>query len=243
MVLKAVFLELSGVIIRDGNLQQPLMDELLIAENLRPNPLEFAEVCRGRSDRACLNQLLNRRGRVVSEAYLDKLLTKKSTAYIQALAALQKLPLYPGLEDFLYQLKTDAIPLGVVAGISASEVDWVLAEANLTDQFVVRITGEQIAVDASKPEGAIYTTAIAAMNEKFPEQKITAQECLAVEASFNGIAAAKAAGVPVVGVAHLYPYRMMQRQATWAVDYLNEIDLDWIRQAYGDNPDGAPVAS
>lgn len=236
MVLKAVFLELSGVIIRDGNLQQPLMDELLIAENLRPNPLEFAQVCKGRSDRACLNQLLSRRGRVVAEAYLDKLLAQKSTAYIQALSELPKLPIYPGLQDFLYQLKAATIPLGVVAGVSAPEVDWVLTEANLADQFVVRVAGDAIAVDESKPKGTIYTAAIAAMNEKFPDQKISAQECLTVEASFNGIAAAKAAGVPVVGVAHLYPYRMMQRSANWAVDYLNEIDLDWIQQVYDGRP-------
>jgi beta-phosphoglucomutase len=32
----------------------------------------------------------------------------------------------------------------------------------------------------------------------------------------------------VAGVACQYPYRMIQRQADWVVDYLNELDLAWL---------------
>ena len=236
MVLKAVFLEFSGVLIKDTALQRRLIDDILVAENLRPDSMEYTQVCFGRSDRTCLDQLLRRRGRVTAEAYLEKLLKRKSEAYIQDLSEQPKLPLYPGLQDFLYQLKTASLPVGLVTGTRKSEVDWVLTKVNLSNQFTVRVTGEELTADQDKPTATVYEMAIARLNDHLPHLNVASEECLAVEASFAGIAAAKQAGIPVAGVAHLYPYRMMQRQATWAVDYLNELDLDWIRPQYEPKP-------
>ncbi|NER82770.1 MAG: HAD family phosphatase, partial [Leptolyngbya sp. SIO1D8] len=183
----------------------------------------------------CLAQLLTNRGRVISPTYLDKLLVQKSSAYIQALSENGKLPLYPGLEDFLYRIKAASLPLGLVTGNSKAEVDWVLAQANLTQQFAITVTGADVSAYEDKPATKLYERAIAGLQEQIPGLQLAPQECLAVEASFAGITAAKQAGVAVVGVAHLYPYRMMQRQANWAVDYLNEIDLDWIQPQYSPN--------
>lgn len=232
MVLKAVFLELNGVIIRDTDIQRRLIDDILINENLRPDPMEYGQVCFGRSDRTCLSQLLARRGRVVSHDYLETLLVRKSQAYIEQLSGRKKLPLYPGLEDWLYQLKTAALPLGLVTGARQAEVTWVLEQAGLADQFVVMVTGEDLTANQDKPSSRSYELAIARLQDHLPGAAIAPQDCLTVEASFAGITAAKQAGVPVVGVAHLYPYRMIQRRADWAVDYLNEIDLAWIQRSY-----------
>ena len=68
MVLKAILLGFDGVVIKDIGLRERLIDDILIAENLRPNSAEYAEVCAGRSDRACLDQLLTRRGRVTTRS-------------------------------------------------------------------------------------------------------------------------------------------------------------------------------
>jgi len=236
MVLKAIFLDFSGIIIRDADLKQWLMDDILISENLRPDPTEFSQVCIGRSDRACLKQLLTRRGRVAPEALLSKLLAQRSARYIEALSARKKLPLYPELQDFLYPLKTASPILGLVTGTERTEVDWVLEQANLTDQFGVLVTGSDLTADEDKPAPKAYELAIAQLNRTYPELAASPQECLAIEASFSGIAAARQAGIPVIGVAHLYPYRMMQRRANWAVDYLNEIDLEWILPWYSPTP-------
>ena len=208
------------------------MDEILISENLRPDPVEFAQVCFGRSDRTCLRQLLTRRGRVVSKEYLDKLLQRKASSYIQSLSTGGKLPLYPGLHDFLYQLKAAKIALVLVTGVSLAEVNWVLSQANLTNHFAVMVTGEEFSAEQDKPAAGIYHIAIARLNQYLPQLATLPSECLAVEASFAGITAAKQASIPVVGVAHCYPYRMMQRRANWAVDYLNDIDLGWIKEWY-----------
>lgn len=232
MVLKAVFVEFSGVIIKDADLKKSLINEILIAENLRPNDAEYDQICKGSSDRACLEQLLNRRGRVTNQDFLDKLLVQKSQAYIQQLADVPKLPIYPGLEDLLYKIKAQSLALGLLTSTAKPEVDWVLERANLTDAFSVVVTAQDLAAEAEKPSPQAYQVAIARLNEQLPRLSATPEECLAVEAFYSGIAAAKSANVPVVGVAHCYPYRMIQRRANWVVDYLNEIDFDWIGRGY-----------
>jgi HAD superfamily hydrolase (TIGR01509 family) len=233
MVLKAVFLDFSGVIIKDADLQRRLIDELLISENLRPDRAEYGQLCAGRSDRVCLDQLLTRRGRVTTQELLDKLLKRKSESYIHQLATQEKLPLYPGLEDFLYAVKTAALPLGLVTAAQQSEVDWLLTRAALADQFAVVVTGADFPATNDKPSPKSYDIALDRLNTQRPKLFAKPEECLAVEAFYPGISAARQAGIPVAGVAHCCPYRMMQRRADWAVDYLNEIDLEWVQRWYG----------
>lgn len=232
MVLKALLLDFNGIVLKDTGLKGQLIDEILISENLRPNPEEYVEMCAERSDRACLDRLLTRRGRVTTTEFLNELLAKLSTRYLQQLVEIPHLPIYPGLEDLLYQAKVAALPVALVTSAATQEVDWVLDKAQLVDRFAVTVTAHDLAVAEEKPSSRSYEIAIARLNEQFPELALMPQNCLAIEAWYPGIAAAKQAGIPVVGVAHCHPYRMVQRRANWVVDYLNEIDFEWIGSAY-----------
>ena len=232
MVLKALLLDFNGIVIKDTGLKGRLIDDILLSENLRPNPEEYFEMCAERSDRACLNRLLSRRGRVTTTEFLNQLLAKLTDSYLQQLADIPRLPIYPGLADLLYQAKVASLPTAIVTSTSRQEVDWVLEQAQLSDNFAVTVTAADVSVEEEKPSPKGYEIAIAQLNEQFPELALTPHNCLAIEAWYPGIAAAKQAGIPVVGVAHCHPYRMIQRRANWVVDYLNEIDFDWIGSAY-----------
>lgn len=233
MVLKALLLDFNGIVLKDTGLKERLIDEILIAENLRPNPEEYREMCAERSDRACLDRLLSRRGRVTTPEFLDTLLERLTKNYLRQLAEIPRLSLYPGLADLLYQAKVATLPVAVVTSAAQAEVDWVLDKAKLADSFAVTVTAADLTVAEEKPAPRGYEIAIARLNEQFPDLALKPHHCLAVEAWYPGIAAAKTAGIPVVGVAHCHPYRMVQRRANWVVDYLNEIDFDWIGSAYG----------
>ena len=104
MTLKAVLFDFNGVIINDESIHQQLVEEILLQENLRPSSDEYREVCLGRSDRVCLTELLKRRGRFVTESYLTQLISRKAQAYQHKLEMLEKLPIYPGLEDVIFQI-------------------------------------------------------------------------------------------------------------------------------------------
>lgn len=227
MPLKAVLFDFNGVIINDEPIHQALIEQLLVEENLRPNPAEFREVCLGRSDRACFKDLLSRRGRVATEAYLDELVKRKSDRYQAHIETLNPLPIYPGVADFIYQLRTAQLPMALVSGALKQEIETVMQRANLRSAFSLLVAGDDIR--ASKPEPDGYLLAVEQLRDILGDASLKPQDCLVIEDTPAGIEAAKRAQMPVVGVANSYPFHMMQRQANWTVDYLMELELDRIR--------------
>ena len=228
MTLKAVLFDFNGVIINDEPLHEKLIEQILIEENLRPIPGEFQQVCLGRSDRVCLTELLLRRGRVVSENYLIQLIQRKAQAYQQQLDKIEKLPLYSGLNDLIFQVRSHNLKLAIVSGAMRSEIELVLNRANLAAHFPVIVAGDDITTSKPEPDG--YLLAVERLNQEYPDLQLQPSECLAIEDTPSGIQAAKRAGISVVGVANTYPFHMMQRQGNWAVDYLCDLDLQWVQQ-------------
>ncbi|HEY9627656.1 MAG TPA: HAD family phosphatase [Coleofasciculaceae cyanobacterium] len=231
MALKAVLFDFNGVIINDEPLHQKLIEQILLEENLRPKAGEFRQFCLGRSDRACLKDLLANRGRVVTEEYMTNLIARKSRAYQQQLAEIDKLPIYPGLSDLIFQIRAAQMPMAIVSGAVRSEIDLVLNRVDLAPYFPVIVSGDDIQTSKPDPEG--YLLGVDRLNQQYPNLRLKPQECLAIEDTPAGIQAAKQAGMQVVGVANSYPFHMMQRQSNWAVDYLSELEFDRVREVYG----------
>lgn len=229
-MLKAVLFDFNGVIINDEPLHDRLLEQILLEENLRFKPEEFRQFCLGRTDRACLNDLLSRRGRVMSQEALDKLVARKSSLYQLQIQSMEKLPIYPGLTDLLFQIRAAKLPLAIVSGAVRSEIEQVLQQTDLAAYFPVIVSGDDI--QASKPDPEGYLLGVDRLNQQFPELQLQPQNCLAIEDTFAGITAAKQAGMQVVGVANSYPFHMMQRSANWAVDYLHELEFDRVREVF-----------
>ncbi len=230
MTLKAVLFDFNGIIINDEPIHQQLLEDILLGENIRPNPEEIRQVSLGRSDRVCLKELLMLHGRFVSEQYLDQLLIRKANAYIEKLATLNKLPIYPTLADLIFKVRVSRLKMAVVSGALLGEIEQVLTRAGIAENFAVIVAGDEIKVSKPEPDG--YLLAVERLNQIYPELNLKPWECLAIEDSFAGIQAAKNAGIPVVGVAHTYPFHMLHRRANWTIDYLSDLDLDQVREVY-----------
>jgi HAD superfamily hydrolase (TIGR01509 family) len=228
MTLKAVLFDFNGVIINDESIHQELIAEIILSENLRPDDSEYRQFCLGRSDRACLRDILSRRARVVSEADLTKLVKAKTEAYQQKLAQIEVLPIYEDVRDFLAQLQQQQLSIGLVTGALRSEVELVLRRADLTQYFSVIVTGDDLSLSKPEPDG--YLLAVERLNQQNLDLRLKPSECLAIEDTPAGIKAAKRAGMQVVGIAHTYPLHMLQRQANWSVDYFSEIELERVEQ-------------
>lgn len=234
-MLKAVLFGFNGIIVNDEAIHQRLVDDILLAENLRPESKDYMQAGLGRSDWACLVDLLMQRGRYNTDESIKRLVHKKAIAYLGWLDSIEKPPIYAGVEDLIFRARAAQYPMALVTSAQRVEVDAVLQQAGLSDVFTTMVTGDTLTAETSKPAPDSYLLAIDDLNQKLPDLRLEPQNCVAIEDAYSGIAAAKQAGVPVIGVAHTYPYHMIQRCATWAVDYLIEIDFDWIRQRYGDS--------
>ena len=219
MGLKAVLLDFSGVIFDDEAINQALVADILLSENLRADDDEYTQFCRGRSDRACLKDILTSRGRILPDEYLNRLLANKAQAYRQKIDSLDQLPLSPHLSEFFNQLQEQNIAVGLVTGTPKSEVEYILQKTELIQYIDTIVAGDDL--EESKPEPEPYLLAIKNLN-------LEASECLAIEDNPVGIESAKRAKIQVVGIANLYPLHMLQRQANWTVDDFLEIELDRV---------------
>jgi HAD superfamily hydrolase (TIGR01509 family) len=229
MTLKAVLFDFNGVIINDESLHQELINEILLQENLRPDESAYRELCLGRSDRICLQDIFSHRGRILSDEYILKLVKQKSQAYQQRLAEIEPLPIYPQLPDFLAQLQQEKLLIGIVTGALRAEVELVLERSDIAQYFSVIIAGDDISQSKPQPDG--YLLAVERFNQQNPDLQLQPADCLAIEDTPVGIEAAKRAGMQVVGIANTYPLHMLQRQANWTVDYLLEIELERVEQS------------
>lgn len=230
MTLKAILFDFNGIIINDESIHEQLIKQILIEENLALKPGEYKEICLGRSDRTCVRDILKNRGRVVSEDYLTRLLQKKAQLYVQELEKLEKLPLYPGLEDLIFQVRSRNLKLALVSGAIRKEIEVVLERAKLAQHFCVIVAGDDIIATKPEPEG--YLLAVEQLNQAYPELNLQPNECLVIEDTPAGIKAAKQAGMQVVGVANTYPFHMLQRQANWTIDYLTDLELERVQEVY-----------
>ncbi|MBD2679504.1 MULTISPECIES: HAD family phosphatase [Nostoc] len=230
MSLKAVLFDFNGVIINDEPIHLQLIDEILIQENLQPQRVDERQASLGRSDRACFTQLLSNRGRVATEKYLTQLLHRKAEAYALELEKIEKLPLYPGVEDLIFQMRSRNLKLGLVSGAIRKEIELVLNRAKLSEHFKIIVAGDDITTSKPEPDG--YLLAVKKLNQEYPELNLQPQECLAIEDTPAGIQAAKRSHMQVVGVANTYPFHMLQRCCNWTVDYLTDLELERVQEVY-----------
>ncbi|MFS8119366.1 MAG: HAD family hydrolase [Microcoleus sp.] len=228
MTLKAVLFDFNGVMINDEAIHENIIDRLMLDENLQLKRGEFREICLGRSDRTYITELLKRRGRYLTETYLDRLLLGKTQAYQEKIDSLETLPVYDGLAEFIDKIRVSGLKMAVVSGAMRSDIELVLNRSGLAANFELIVAGDDLA--ASKPEPDCYLLAVELLNQKYPGLNLQPIECLALEDTFAGIEAAKKAGMQVAGVTHTYPFHMIQRQANWTVDYFADLELDRVAQ-------------
>ena len=90
------------------------------------------------------------------------------------------------------------------AAVTGCGVDLALEKAGLTDHFSVIVSAED--VTRTKPDPEVYQKALQRLNEhptlKTEKTGVLPSECLVIEDSAPGIQAAKAAGMPVLGLTH-----------------------------------------
>ncbi len=226
MSLKAVLFDCSGAIVNDTALRRQLYEALLLSEGSRLEPGEFQAVCLGRSDRTAIAELLRRRSCPPDEGKIARLTADYTTAYCERLDAPVALPLCPGIIELVRQLWSAGLVLGVVTGLPQSVASQILQRTGLEIPFSVAISGDD--TTASKPDPQGYHLALDRLGKNCPG--LDAANCLAIESTYAGLAAARAAGLLAAAVANLYPLHMLQRRADWAVDDLRQLEIERVGQ-------------
>jgi beta-phosphoglucomutase len=117
----------------------------------------------------------------------------KEEIYREMLAGRMEAALVPGLRPFLDKFR--GAPMAIATNAEPENVNFVLDRARLRQYFRVVVDGHQVA--RPKPHPEIYLRAATQLG-------IAPSNCIVLEDSHTGIAAARSAGMRVVGIGTTY---------------------------------------
>ena len=167
----------------------------------------FMRLWLGRTDEAGLRDLLGSR----YEAEGTRVAARRNALYEERMDEV------PAFDDSLRLIRRlpDEIRLAVATGSRRMEVEHILGHLGLSHHFQAIVTAEDYA--RAKPAPDPFLTAARRL-------EVPPASCLVLEDSAAGVAAAHAAGMPVVAVDRGRGAVGLDR-ATWTVASLDELDL------------------
>jgi beta-phosphoglucomutase-like phosphatase (HAD superfamily) len=123
--------------------------------------------------------------------------------------------------------------LGVVSGALRAEVEGALRQLGLRELFKTVVTAENVAAGKPHPEG--YSLGLQNLSSlpPLPSRLFHPHEVLAIEDSPAGLAAAAAAGLATLGVAHTYPLERLA-MADHGVETIGELSLGQLRRLFSE---------
>jgi len=201
-VLRALVFDFNGVLVHDEPLHLALFQRVLGEEGIRLESDAYYSDYLGLDDRSCVAAVLEAEGRPAGPGFVARIVARKA-AYYQEAVRRDGYPFLPGAIELVREAAA-AMPVALVSGALRDEVEGALRQAGLTGVFKRVVTAEDVARGKPDPEG--YALAVAAINGEppLPSRLVHPHECAAIEDSPAGIAAAAAAGLRTIGIAHSY---------------------------------------
>lgn len=204
-MLRAALFDFNGVLVNDEPIHLRLFERVAAEEGMKPfSAEEYWRLYVGIDDRAAFRALLARAGETPDEPRLMRLIARKSSYYREEIRR-TGYPFFPGAADLVRALAGAGLHLGIVSGALRDEVEGALAHEGLRSSFKALVTAEDVAAGKPDPEG--YRRGVEALNgaPPLPARLLHPHEVLAVEDTPAGIAAARAAGLATLALAHTFP--------------------------------------
>ncbi|MDA8019963.1 MAG: HAD family phosphatase [Thermoanaerobaculia bacterium] len=224
--MRAILFDFNGILVNDEPVHQELMQKVLAEEGIELSDARFEEVCLGRADRAAFQDVLRQERGETDLALVARLVARK-TAYYHVRMRTDGFPFFPGARELVAATADAGLGLGVVSGALRAEVDAALDQTDLRSRFKTITTAED--VDHSKPDPEGFLRGLRHLNTlpPLPTRLLHPHEVLAIEDSPAGLAAARAAGLATLGVAHTFPAERLE--ADRVVESLAAISLQQLQ--------------
>jgi HAD superfamily hydrolase (TIGR01509 family) len=179
-------------------------------------------------DREGFFHMLRDHGRPSDADLISRLAAAKHDLFQQKLAEFAE-PL-PGVRQTLLFLEKQNVPRAICSGARREEIVQLLEVFELRHHFDVMVTIEDVRAGKPDPEG--YNLAFDKLNLEY-DAELEKEFSLVIEDSAGGCAAARAAGLRVLGVATSLPLAELERCATFAVHRLDQLDPARLAQWLG----------
>jgi len=214
----------------DEPLHLDLIRRILEEEGIPFPAEEYGTHYLGLSDRACFTAILQAAGHRSDLGAVMRLTTRKASYYQEAIRR-GGYPFFPGAVELVRACREADLMLGVVSGALHEEVEGALRQAQIRDAMKVVVTAEDVGTSKPDPEG--YLLGLERLNSQppLPDRLVHPHEALAIEDAPPGLAAAQAAGLSTLAVAHTYKAAALD-EADRVCDSIADITPEWLRQEF-----------
>ena len=208
---RAVIFDLDGVLVDSEPLFLKALNRVLVAEGARPLTEDENRSLIGTTVEHTWSCIMEMRVLPKSmDYYLDR--------YDQVVLRIfeEELEIQPGARRLVDGVRARGLPMGLATGSRRKWVDVKLRVTGLGEMFDATIAGDE--VEHGKPAPGIYL-------EVAQRLVVPPRECLALEDSPSGVAAAVAAGMYTVAVRTDATAGLDVSHANWVIDSLEKFDL------------------
>lgn len=227
----ATFFDFNGVLVNDEVVHFETFREVLAGLGVALSEHDYLHRYLGFDDAGAFRAILEDAGHKPSGEQIATLIEAKRPLYMARARA--SLPTFAGAAE-LVKRRAAAGPALVVSGALRDEVELGLEVLGVRSQILAIVSAED--TQACKPDPEGYLIGIRWLAER--GQEAAARRGLVIEDSLAGVEAAKAAGLPCVGVTHTYSEQELLGAGSDAVvGSLSELDESMLatlfRRLYG----------
>lgn len=199
-MIRGLIFDLDGVLVNTNPLHARAWQELAEELGIPFTPADH-EAFLGISRAQCLEILLKKGNRSLSESEKERLCTRKNDRYREMIGTLTPAALLPGVPEFLQAARAEGYRIGL--GSVSKNAGFLLQRLEIGPLFDAVIDGTQIV--KGKPDPEVFLKGAQALN-LLPEQ------CVVFEDSAAGIEAAHRGGMKAVGIGT--PQRLPEAELT-----------------------------
>ena len=198
-MLQTVIFDFDGVITDSEVLHLRSFNRVLAQYGVEISTKDYYKDYLGLTDLDCL-MLVDERSQLGLDTQGIENLVKEKNQVFEKLAKTEG-RIIEGVRDFLQMLRQNNIPMAICSGALLAEIELILEEARLRPFFEVIVSAEFVKKGKPSPEGFLLT--LRKLNHG-RQNVILPNQCIVIEDSHWGLAAAKAAGMHTIAVTNSY---------------------------------------
>ena len=215
-MITTVIFDMDGVIVDTEPLHHYAFQQHFKLLNIDVSPELYASFT-GNSTKNVYHKLKNE---FQIDQQVDNLVLQKRDLFNEVFDNDTNLKLLEGVENLIIDLHQNNMQLILASSSANITINKIFTKFNLNQYFTHKISGEDF--EFSKPHPAIFNHAVKL-------SKHSAQNCIVIEDSTNGIAAAKAANLFCVGYDSINSKLQNYSKADIVITDFNELNFDRVK--------------
>lgn len=151
---------------------------------------------------------------------VEEMIEMKKERFIENI---YRIELVENFQEFMLTLYNEGYPMALASSNNKKAVNAIIKKFDLDRYMELFISGEE--VSKRKPDPEIFLTVAEKM-------KIEPTACLVIEDAYNGVRAAKAAGMKCIGFQNKNSGNQDLSKADLVVENYNKLDIDILRKLF-----------